>query len=193
MTATTRSMTQRHTVVSTELGSVTLVRDDNALRGLYFPHHWYMPDPATFGRRSEEGFADAIQQLGEYLAGERQQFNLALGPRGTPLQRRVWDLVAAVPYGATVTYGSLSARLGGAGVVSAQEVGAAVGRNPLCVFLPCHRVVGAGGKLTGYAGGVARKQFLLDLEQTARPVTTPTQDVLPLGLLQIPDARPPRT
>lgn len=155
-----------HTVVPTALGELTLVRDADALQGLYFPHHWYMPNPATFGALRDDGFDEAVGQLGEYLDGQRREFDLALGPRGPEFHQRVWDLVRQVPYGDTVTYGALARRLGRE--VTAQQVGAAVGRNPLCVFVPCHRIVGAGGKLTGYAGGLARKRFLLDLEQPAR-------------------------
>lgn len=156
-----------HTVVPTALGELTLMRDQDALRGLYYPHHWYRPDPVTFGPRREDGFAEAVGQLGEYLAGQRHEFDLALGPHGSEFQHQVWNLVRHVAYGDTVTYGGLADRLGGD--VTAQQVGAAVGRNPLCIVLPCHRVVGAAGTLTGYAGGLARKRLLLDLEQTTQP------------------------
>jgi methylated-DNA-[protein]-cysteine S-methyltransferase len=157
-----------HTVVPTALGELTLVRDSDALRGLYFPHHWHLPSPVTFGVRCDDGFDEAVSQLGEYLAGQRREFDLTLAPRGREFQQRVWNLVRQVPYGETVTYGALACRLGRE--VTAQQVGAAVGRNPLCVFVPCHRVVGAGSKLTGYAGGLARKRLLLDLEQSTRPM-----------------------
>ena len=157
-----------HTVVPTALGELTLVRDADALQGLYFPHHWYRPSPVTFGPRHDEGFGEAVGQLGEYLDGQRREFDLALAPRGLEFQEQVWDLVRQVPYGQTMTYGALACRLGRD--VTAQQVGAAIGRNPLCVFVPCHRVVGAAGKLTGYAGGLARKRLLLDLEQTTRPM-----------------------
>ncbi len=183
MTSTTASPARWHTVVPTGLGQLTLVRDAEALRGLYYPHHWCRPDPATFGRRSNEGFSEVIGQLSEYLTGQRQAFELALVPDGTPFQHRVWALVGQVPYGSTVTYGALATRLGRE--VTAQQIGAAVGRNPLCILVPCHRVVGATGRLTGYAGGFARKRYLLDLEQATRPATTPTQDAL-LGLLLMP-------
>ena len=156
-----------HTVVSTELGELTLVRDADGMRGLYFPHHWYRPDPATFGPLRADGFDTVIGQVTEYLTGTRREFDLPLHPRGDAFQLRVWDLVGQIPYGDTVTYGALAARLGGD--VTAQQVGAAVGRNPLCILVPCHRVVGAAGKLTGYAGGLARKRHLLDLEQTGLP------------------------
>jgi methylated-DNA-[protein]-cysteine S-methyltransferase len=167
MATDTDAATTWHTVVPTALGELTLVRDADTLLGLYFPNHWYRPDPVTFGPRRADGFDEAARQLGEYLAGQRREFDLALGPRGEEFQQRVWNLVRQVPYGDTVTYGALAGRLGGD--VTAQQVGAAVGRNPLCIVVPCHRVVGAAGKLTGYAGGLARKRHLLDLEQTGLP------------------------
>lgn len=157
-----------HTVVPTALGDLTLVRNADALRGLYFPHQWYLPSPATFGVRRDDGFDEAIGQLREYLAGQRHDFDLALAPRGDEFQQRVWHRVRQVSYGDTVTYGKLARCLGRD--ATAQQVGAAVGRNPLCIFLPCHRVLGAGGKLTGYAGGLARKRLLLDPEQSAQPM-----------------------
>jgi methylated-DNA-[protein]-cysteine S-methyltransferase len=156
-------MTNEHTVLGTRLGDLTIVRDGEALVGLYFPHHWYRPDPATFGPRAGHGFGAVTRQLDEYLAGTRTRFDLPLQARGDEFQRSVWDLVAQIPYGRTASYGELARRLGRA--VTAQQVGTAVGRNPLCILIPCHRVVGSRGKLTGYAGGLSRKRALLDLEQ----------------------------
>jgi methylated-DNA-[protein]-cysteine S-methyltransferase len=156
-------MTNEHTVLGTRLGDLTIVRDGEALVGLYFPHHWYRPDPATFGPRTGDGFGAVTRQLDEYLAGARTRFDLPLQARGDEFQRSVWDLVTRIPYGQTASYGELARRLGR--MVTAQQVGAAVGRNPLCILIPCHRVVGSTGKLTGYAGGLSRKRALLDLEQ----------------------------
>jgi methylated-DNA-[protein]-cysteine S-methyltransferase len=153
----------RHTVLATRLGELTIVRDDTAVVGLYFPRQWYRPDPDTFGPRGDDGFDDVTAQLEEYLAGERQDFDLALRPHGDALQRRVWALIAEVPYGETTTYRDLARRLGWE--ANPQQVGAAVGRNPMSILVPCHRVVGSNGKLTGYAGGLWRKRALLDLEQ----------------------------
>lgn len=183
MATDTTAATSWHTVVPTALGELTLVRDADALRGLYYPHHWYLPNPVTFGPRREDGFDEAVGQLGEYLAGQRHEFDLALALRGNEFQQQVWNLVGQVPYGDTVTYGGLARRLGRD--VTAQQVGAAVGRNPLCIFLPCHRIVGAAGKLTGYAGGLARKRHLLDLEQT----TQPTLMLLPVVITGSPARR----
>jgi methylated-DNA-[protein]-cysteine S-methyltransferase len=164
MTTTgTDKRTARHTVLATAIGDLTVVREGDLLTGLYFPHHWYRPDPATFGPRTGRGFEDVAGQLEEYLAGSRTRFDLPLDPRGTRFQLRVWELIAQIPYGQTTTYGDLARRLGGP--EAAQEVGAAVGRNPLSILIPCHRVIGSTGKLTGYAGGLKRKRMLLDLEQ----------------------------
>ena len=154
-----------HTTVSSPVGDLTLVADDGKLTGLYFPHHWYRPDPATFGAFTLTGLQEARRQLAEYFAGDRERFELPLDARGDEFQHRVWDLIGRIGYGQTVSYGDLATELGGQ--VQAKEVGAAVGRNPLCVIVPCHRVVGQDGRLTGYAGGLAAKRYLLDLEEPA--------------------------
>jgi len=173
-------MTANHTLVESPIGALTLVAEDGALTGLYFPHHWYRPDPATFGpcveqgvehgvghgieHGVEHGFNEARAQLTEYFAGERRHFDLPLRAAGTEFQQRVWALLHRIEPGRTTTYGELAAVLGDPAL--AREVGAAVGRNPLSIVVPCHRVLGKGGKLTGYAGGLARKRFLLDLERS---------------------------
>jgi methylated-DNA-[protein]-cysteine S-methyltransferase len=151
-----------HTVLATTLGELTVVREADAVTGLYFPRHWPRPDRATFGDRSDEGFEEVARQLGEFLDGDRRAFDLPLKVSGSAFDRRVWELVAGVPYGETVTYGELARSLGAE--VEPRDVGAAVGRNPLCIIIPCHRVVGATGKLTGYAGGLDRKRALLEIE-----------------------------
>jgi methylated-DNA-[protein]-cysteine S-methyltransferase len=169
-------MPATHIMVDSPLGELTLNAEDGSLTGLYFPHHWYPPAPAALGSRGEEGFGEAgsgeaRRQLEEYFAGQRQQFDLPVQLRGEEFQRRVWALIAAIPYGQTVSYGELAAELGRqepGGQVLAKDVGAAVGRNPVSVIVPCHRVVGKDGKLTGYAGGLGRKQFLLALENPVR-------------------------
>ncbi len=168
-TATAATTSTTHTAVGSPIDELTLVADDGRLTGVYFPHHWYRPAAATFGRPSEAGFGAARRQLAEYFAGRRQQFDLPLDARGDEFQRRVWDRIARIPYGQTVTYGELARELARelGSPVLAKDVGTAVGRNPLSVIVPCHRVVGKDGKLTGYAGGLARKRFLLDLEEPA--------------------------
>jgi methylated-DNA-[protein]-cysteine S-methyltransferase len=157
--------TATHTTIKSSLGDLTVVARGGAVTGLYFPHHWHRPDPAGFGEYQDAGFDDVRRQLDEYLAGERREFDLPAETAGSPFQERVWQLLRQIPYGTTVSYGELARALGDG--ATAQEVGAAVGRNPVSIIIPCHRVVGAGGALTGYAGGLRRKRLLLDLEQDA--------------------------
>ncbi|WIX75429.1 methylated-DNA--[protein]-cysteine S-methyltransferase [Amycolatopsis carbonis] len=153
----------RHTVTASPVGDLTLVADGTALVGLYFEGHKREPRLAGLGPRSDEGFGEATRQLGEYFAGERREFDLELAPRGSGFERKVWDLLTKIPYGEKRTYGELAAELGDPG--AAQAVGNANGWNPISIVVPCHRVVGASGGLTGYAGGVDRKRFLLSLEE----------------------------
>ena len=152
-----------YTVLATRLGKVTVVREEGALTGLYFPRHWPRPDRTAFGRRADEGWEDVARQLGEYLGGDRRVFELPLMVKGSEFDRRVWELIADVPYGQTTTYGDLARGLGAG--TDPRAVGAAVGRNPLCIVIPCHRVIGSTGKLTGYAGGLDRKRTLLEIER----------------------------
>lgn len=156
----------RHAVVETPIGPITLVASGHALVGVYFPGHWYKPAQHAFGAKvsvaDDPLLTVAERQLRAYLAGERDAFDLPTETHGDAFQERVWSLIAAIPYGETATYGELAASLGQPG--DARDVGQAVGRNPLAIVVPCHRVVGKDGKLTGYAGGLARKKALLELE-----------------------------
>ena len=160
-------MNTTHTIAVTAIGPLTLVARDRVLCGVYFPGHWTRPDPATFGDRDDEGFDDVVAQLGEYLDGRRATFDIEFLAQGDAFQRRVWDLISQIPYGATAAYGDLARELGNETL--ARAVGTAVGRNPLSLIVPCHRVVGKDGKLTGYAGGLERKRLLLDLEAAHAP------------------------
>lgn len=155
-------MNATHTTIDSPLGELTLVARDGVLSGIYFPGHWTMPGNEVFGARSEQGFEPAREQLAEYFAGGRTSFDLETTVVGDEFQRRVWELIDRVPYGRTTTYGEMARELGDARL--AREVGAAVGSNPLSIVVPCHRVVGRDGQLTGYAGGLERKRFLLGLE-----------------------------
>lgn len=160
-------MNTRHAVIDSPLGELTLVAQDDALTGLYFRHHWYRPAADTLGPRvdaaSDELLANAQTQLTEYLAGHRTGFNLPTRLNGDAAQQRIWHLLSTIPYGETITYGELADAV--ADSTTAREVGQSVGRNPLSIILPCHRVVGRNGQLTGYAGGIKRKQYLLELEE----------------------------
>jgi len=151
-----------HTTADSPLGELTLVASDGVLAGVYFAGQRNRPRPERLGHRSPGDFAEPVRQLGEYFAGERTAFDLELDLHGDAFDRQVWALVAAIPYGQTRSYGQLARELGDPGL--AQQVGVANARNRLCIVVPCHRVVGADGKLTGYAGGLARKRALLELE-----------------------------
>ena len=152
----------KHAVVDSPLGPLTLVERDGAVAGVYSSGQRHRPPDAALGQRDDTVLPELAEQLQAYLAGALEQFDVELAPVGTPFQREVWSALRTVPYGATTTYGQLAAAIGRPTAVRA--VGAANGRNPFCLVVPCHRVVGADGSLTGYAGGLERKRFLLDLE-----------------------------
>lgn len=160
-------MNNRHAVVDTTLGDLTLVASEGALTGVYFPHHWVTPERSVLGGQvpadTDPVLSSAATQLGEYLAGQRRSFDLPTALRGDAFQQRVWALLEEIPYGGTLTYGEIAERLGD--VALARTVGRAVGHNPLSIVVPCHRVVGKNGALTGYAGGLKRKRALLELEE----------------------------
>jgi methylated-DNA-[protein]-cysteine S-methyltransferase len=147
------------TVHHTPLGELTLIAGPAGLTGLRFPGG--PPLPAA-EHRSDRHLAAAAGQLDEYFAGEREAFELDLDLRGTPFQLAVWEQLRGIPYGATVTYGAIARAIGRP--ERSRAVGAAVGRTPIPIVVPCHRVVGSDGALTGYGGGLPRKRALLDLE-----------------------------
>ena len=164
---TTTGPPRRHTTLATELGDLLAVAQGDALAGLYFPAHWHPPAPDTIRPRvSPTGDAvieDRARELAEYLGGERTTFTVPTVTHGDAFSERVWDHLATLPHGTTTTYGAIARDLGNPGL--AQRVGQAVGHNPVSILIPCHRVVGADGSLTGYAGGLERKARLLALEE----------------------------
>ncbi len=145
-------------------GEMLLVADGEGLSGVYFGGQKYYPQVAPQWRRDAQHapLRQAKHELAEYFGGERKRFEVALAPAGTPFQRAVWKAISSVGFGQTITYGELANRAGCPG--SARAAGAATGRNPIGVIVPCHRIVGADGSLTGYAGGLAIKRVLLALE-----------------------------
>ena len=153
-----------HTTFDSPLGLMLVITDGRAITGLYFAGQKYGPAAGACGPETRHNalLIEATRQLGEYFDGARDRFDLPLDLAGTPFQRRVWAALSAIPYGQTVPYGTIAARIQTDTAVRA--VGAAVGRNPVSIVVPCHRVVGADGSLTGYAGGVDRKRALLALE-----------------------------
>jgi len=158
-------MSRTHAIIASPIGPLTAIRDDGPLVGVLFDDPDRPPAPAAIGDRDDAAFADVAAQLAEYFAGERTTFDLELHITGDPFRRAVWHQMTLIPYGETRSYGDLARALGDRTL--AQAVGAACGRNPLPVVVPCHRVVGADGSLVGFGGGLPRKRFLLDLEQRA--------------------------
>jgi methylated-DNA-[protein]-cysteine S-methyltransferase len=156
-----------HSVVGSPCGPLTLVAEGEHLVGLYMEAQRHRPDEAAFGERLPEPsgppFAETARQLEEYFAGRREVFDLPLRLCGTPFQRRVWAALCEIPLGETWTYGRLAEHIGRP--TASRAVGLANGRNPIGVIVPCHRVVGSGGGLTGYGGGLDRKRALLEHER----------------------------
>ncbi|UOZ04488.1 methylated-DNA--[protein]-cysteine S-methyltransferase [Amycolatopsis sp. WQ 127309] len=154
-----------HTVVDSPCGPLTLVAQGDALCGLYMVQQRHRPDELTFGEPGPgaEIFVRAETELKEYFAGQRHEFEVPLTFVGTPFQQRVWAALREIPYGSTTSYGELADRLGQP--TASRAVGLANGKNPVSIIVPCHRVVGASGSLTGYGGGLERKRYLLDFEQ----------------------------
>jgi methylated-DNA-[protein]-cysteine S-methyltransferase len=146
-------------MIPSPLGDLLAVRDGDGLAGLYLPTGKRPVRPAADWQRRDADLADVAGQLDEYFAGERREFDLLLRPRGTAFQQRVWAALREIPYGETRSYGFIAAELGVPG--AARAVGLANGQNPISIIVPCHRVVGASGALTGYGGGLPAKQWLL--------------------------------
>ncbi|MCM2393407.1 methylated-DNA--[protein]-cysteine S-methyltransferase [Streptomyces albipurpureus] len=157
-------MTRQHTVVDSPYGPLTLVASDGVLSGLYMTDQRHRPAEETFGAPSPAPFTETIRQLEAYFARELTEFDLPLQLDGTPFQRGVWQRLLAIPYGETRTYGELAQELGNAN--ASRAVGLANGKNPVGIIVPCHRVIGSTGNLTGYGGGLGRKQQLLDFESS---------------------------
>ena len=151
-------------MVPSPIGPLTVVADDGALVRLAMSPATQL-DPDEIGERSDHEFDSVVRQLGEYFAGDRTAFDLPLRPVGSAFELAVWDQLTRIPYGETRSYGYVAKAVGEPG--GAQAVGAANGRNPLAIVVPCHRVIGADGSLIGFGGGLPRKRFLLDLEQRA--------------------------
>ena len=148
-----------YTTMDSPIGELTLTGNGMALTGLYMVRR---EEARPDWVRDDEPFAEARRQLGAYFAGELTAFDLPLAPRGTPFQKRVWEALRSIPYGRTASYRDIAVLVGNPAAVRA--VGAANGRNPISIIVPCHRVIGADGSLTGYGGGMERKRWLLDLE-----------------------------
>ncbi|MCL4263467.1 MAG: methylated-DNA--[protein]-cysteine S-methyltransferase [Anaerolineae bacterium] len=152
------------TIMPSPLGELLLARHEEGVTFVEF--HPTRKIPEVGWRRDEVALADVVSQLSAYFAGERREFDLPLAPQGTPFQLRVWAALETLPYGETISYGELARQLGDGKAVRA--VGAANGRNPIAIIIPCHRVIGSDGSLIGYGGGLERKEALLLLERHGR-------------------------
>lgn len=148
-----------YTTMPSPIGELLLTGDGSSLTGLYIVEQSHAPAIAERGIRNDELLFEAVSQLDEYFAGQRFEFNLPIAAAGTPFQRGVWNELTSIPYGESISYGTLARRVGNAN--ASRAVGMANGRNPISIVIPCHRVIGADGSLTGYGGGLAAKQWLL--------------------------------
>ncbi|HEX6359420.1 methylated-DNA--[protein]-cysteine S-methyltransferase [Actinophytocola sp.] len=152
-----------HTVMDSPVGPLTLVATDGVLSGVYMDEQRHRPMAELFGPRDDSHSHDAIEQLAAYFAGDLKEFDVPLTLAGTDFQRRVWTELRQIPYGETISYGELAQRLGRPS--ASRAVGTANGRNPISIIVPCHRVIGSTGSLTGYGGGLPRKRYLLSFER----------------------------
>jgi methylated-DNA-[protein]-cysteine S-methyltransferase len=157
-----------HVILPSPIGPLTLVAEAGRLTALYLDTERHRPDEHSLGEPGDPGaapFAAATRQLADYFAGQLTEFDLPLALAGTDFQRRVWAALQTIPYGQTWSYAQLAEKIGRVSAVRA--VGLANSKNPIAVVIPCHRVIGSDGSLTGYGGGLDRKQFLLDLESAS--------------------------
>jgi methylated-DNA-[protein]-cysteine S-methyltransferase len=161
---TASTTTTSWTMIDSPIGPLLVTAADGAITRLWMSeqrHQVTQPDPSWV--RDDDGFADVADQLDAYFEGKRTSFDVRLAPAGTPFQREVWAALLTIPYGKTCSYGEIAAQIGRPG--ASRAVGLANGRNPISIIVPCHRVIGSTGTLTGYGGGLERKQWLLDLER----------------------------
>lgn len=145
------------------LGPLLVAQDETGLREINFPKHGHAAAPAPEWRRDDSALRESIRQLRAYFAGQLENFDLPLAPEGTAFQQRVWGELCKIPYGETISYGELARRIGNP--KAGRAVGLANGSNPIPIVIPCHRVIGSNGKLTGYGGGLPIKEKLLALEK----------------------------
>lgn len=157
-------MKYSYTVMKSPVGDITLIADKENLCAIYWPNQ--KPDKKKFPdlekKDGSKVLRSAVNQLNSYFAGKADKFDIPLRPVGTDFQERVWKALRSIKYGKTVSYGDIAKKIGNPKAVRA--VGAAIGKNPLSIIVPCHRVIGSNGKLTGFAGGLGTKEFLLNLE-----------------------------
>jgi methylated-DNA-[protein]-cysteine S-methyltransferase len=164
---------------SSPFGELLLTSDGEALTGLHLPQHdgspARLPEPGSAWRRDDRALGEARDQLRAYFAGERFSFDLPMRMAGTPFQRTAWEALLTIPFGATVSYADQARRIGRP--AASRAVGAANGRNPIAIIVPCHRVIGSNGSLTGYGGGLELKRGLIEFEASVLGDATPSHSV----------------
>jgi methylated-DNA-[protein]-cysteine S-methyltransferase len=159
---TSKETTMRYTLIASPLGDLLAQRDDLGITGLYLPTGKNAATPSTDWARDDDAFDDLRAQLAQYFAGALREFSLPLNARGSAFQKRVWAALAEIPYGETASYGQTAQAIGTP--TASRAVGLANGQNPISIVVPCHRVIGANGSLTGYGGGLEAKRWLLSHE-----------------------------
>jgi len=152
-----------YTHMQSPIGPLLLAADESGIRQILFVNGGRPPEPDDAWREDPAFLAEAVHQLESYFAGKLESFDLPLAPKGTPFQQKVWRKLCEIPYGRTISYGELAARIGNP--KASRAVGLANGSNPIAIVIPCHRVIGSNGKLTGYGGGLPAKEKLLALER----------------------------
>jgi methylated-DNA-[protein]-cysteine S-methyltransferase len=159
---TAEENTMIYTLITSPLGELLATRDDGGITGLYLPSGKNAVTPGDDWTRDDQAFDDLRMQLTQYFAGNRRDFDLPLHASGSAFQKRVWGALCEIPYGETATYGGTAEAIGAP--TASRAVGLANGQNPISIVVPCHRVIGANGSLTGYGGGLEAKQWLLSHE-----------------------------
>jgi len=163
MTTTTCDIEISYTQIESPVGPLLLAGDDSGLREINFVNGRHPAAPDPLWKQDHRAFAEVIGQLEAYFAGKLEDFDLPLAPEGTPFQQTVWKNLCDIPFGETISYGELARRIGNPN--ASRAVGLANGTNPIPIIIPCHRVIGSNGKLTGYGGGLPIKEKLLALER----------------------------
>lgn len=181
MTPTATTPTTITTSMDSPIGELTLTADGGVLTGVHMNEQRHTPKISAGCRRDDAGLAHVVAQLNAYFAGELTDFDLPMRMGGTDFQSRVWGALCEIPYGETISYGELARRVGSPN--ASRAVGLANGRNPVAIIVPCHRVIGADGSLTGYGGGLPRKVWLLEHEAAYR--LHPTHPTNPGGQAQL--------
>ena len=160
-------MQLRYRIVESPIGPLTLAGDGSTLMHLRMTEQSHEPDRSAWTPAGADAFADVVEQLNAYFAGTLTEFDVELELHGTEFQRKVWAALQTIPYGQTRSYGEIAEQIGSP--AASRAVGLANGRNPISIIVPCHRVIGAAGSMTGYGGGIDRKKMLIALEKTQAP------------------------